>query len=204
LQYDFEPDGLGTSIVDNRTLLGIRETGPFKWNGKNTSLYMQCGIRFARFLTRSQPFAADDLNALVAYFGSLQAPPNRWRAPDGRLTPAQERGKAIFERAATRSGAPIPAANRCSTCHSGPDGTNRQKMDVGTTSPFDRSPWDSGKSFDTPQLKDLAMSAPYLHDGKAQTLEEIWTIYSPDDQHGVTSDLGKDGLNDLIEYLKAL
>ncbi len=53
-------------------------------------------------------------------------------------------------------------------------------------------------------FRDLAMSAPYLHDGRAMTLEEIWTLYSPDDKHGVTSDLGKDGLNDLIEYLKTI
>ena len=48
------------------------------------------------------------------------------------------------------------------------------------------------------------MSAPFLHDGKAATLEEIWTLYSPNDEHGVTSDLGKQGLNDLVEYLKTL
>ena len=96
LQYDFEPDGLGTSIVDNRTLLGIGETGPFKWNGKNTSLYMQCGIRFARFLTRSQPFSVEDLNALVAFYSSLSPPPNRWRsAEDARLIPTQGDGQAF-------------------------------------------------------------------------------------------------------------
>jgi len=204
LQYDFEPDGLGTSIVDNRTLLGIGDTGPFKWNGKNTSLYMQCGIRFARFLTRSQPFSVEDLNALVAYYTSLKPLPNRYRIPDGTLTPAQARGKAVFERAATKTGVEIPVMNRCITCHPGPSGTNRKKFDVGTTSPFDKSPWDSGKGFDTPQLDDIAISAPYLHDGKAQTLEEIWTLYSPEDKHGMTSDLGKEGLNDLIEYLKTL
>jgi YVTN family beta-propeller protein len=204
LQYDFEPDGLGTGIVDNRTLLGIRDTGPFKWNGKNTSLYMQCGIRFARFLTRSQPFSVEDLNALVAYYSSLKPMPNRWRSPDGALTPAQARGKAIFERTATKSGQPIPVSNRCVTCHPAPYYTSRQKFDVGTTSPFDKTPWDSGREFDTPQLNDVVMSAPYLHDGKAQTLEEIWTLYSPEDKHGMASDLGKEGLNDLIEYLKTL
>jgi cytochrome c peroxidase len=204
LQYDFEPDGLGTGIVDNRTLLGIRDTGPFKWNGKNTSLYMQCGIRFARFLTRSQPFSVEDLDALVAYYSSLKPMPNRWRAADGALTPAQARGKAIFERTVTKTGQPIPGINRCVTCHPPPYFTSRLKFDVGTTSPFDKTPWDSGREFDTPQLNDVVMSAPYLHDGKAQTLEEIWTLYSPEDRHGMASDLGKEGLNDLIEYLKTL
>jgi hypothetical protein len=30
---------------------------------------------------------------------------------------------------------------------------------------------------------------PYLHDGKAQTLEEIWTKFSEFDEHGVANDM---------------
>jgi hypothetical protein len=33
-------------------------------------------------------------------------------------------------------------------------------------------------------------------------MEEIWTIYNPNDKHGRTNDLAKDELNDLIEYLR--
>jgi hypothetical protein len=43
---------------------------------------------------------------------------------------------------------------------------------------------------------------PYLHDGSARTLEEIWTVYNADDKHGRTNDLTKNELNDLIEYLR--
>jgi cytochrome c peroxidase len=53
-------------------------------------------------------------------------------------------------------------------------------------------------------LNNIASSAPYLHDGSARTLEEIWTVFNPYDRHGVTNDLSKDELNDLIEYLKTL
>lgn len=199
LQYDFEPDGLGRGIVDNRTLLGIRDTAPYKWNGRNTSLYMQCGVRFARFLTRSEPFAPGDLNALVAFLGSLQPPRNRLRAAGGAPAEAQARGRAIFERAVKRDGTPIPEANRCVTCHPAPDYTDRAARDVGSA-----SPGDGATAFDTPQLRNLALTAPYLHDGKAATLEQVWTVYSPDDTHGVTGDLGKQGLNDLVEFLKSL
>lgn len=204
LQYDLEPDGLGRGVVDNRTLLGIRDTGPFKWNGKNTSLYMQCGIRFARFLTRSEPFTMEKLNALVAYISALELPPNPYSPPDGNLTPGQQRGKEIFERTRTRDGKEIRIRDRCSTCHPPGEFTHRQSDDVGSISPWDDAAEGKGKAFDTPQLRNLWMSAPYLHDGKALTLEEIWTLYSPDDTHGITSDLGKDGLNDLIEYLRTL
>jgi hypothetical protein len=35
-------------------------------------------------------------------------------------------------------------------------------------------------------------------------MEEIWTVFNPNDTHGQTNDLNKDELNDLIEYLKTL
>jgi cytochrome c peroxidase len=53
-------------------------------------------------------------------------------------------------------------------------------------------------------LLGIAASAPYLHDGRAQTLEELWTTYNTNDLHGVSSYMNKIQLNDLIDYLKTL
>ena len=89
--------------------------------------------------------------------------------------------------------------DQCAFCHSGPKYTSQKSFDVDTGKWTDRSP-----VFDTPQLVNIAMTAPYLHDGSAQTLEEIWTVFNPHDKHGVTNDLTKDELNDLIEYLRTL
>jgi cytochrome c peroxidase len=58
--------------------------------------------------------------------------------------------------------------------------------------------------FDTPHLNNIYASPPYLHDGRAKTLEEIWTIYGKDERHGEVNDLTKMELNYLIEYLKSL
>jgi len=41
-------------------------------------------------------------------------------------------------------------------------------------------------------------------DGRAQTLEEIWTTYDPGDRHGITSDMTKDNLNDLVKFLRSI
>lgn len=199
LQYDFDVDGVGQNILDNRTLLGINGTSPFKWNGKNTSIYMQCGIRFSKVLMRSEPFPFDDLNAVVAFIYSLKNSPNRYRASNGALTPAQLQGKALFERTTTKEGKPIPANNRCITCHPPPFFTNRKREEVGTAAATDAM-----KAFDVPQLNNCYQSAPYLHNGKAATLEEIWTVFNAYDTHGFTSDFSKSDLNDLIEYLKVL
>ena len=141
----------------------------------------------------------DDLTLadLVVYIRSLQPRPNRWRSPGNSLTPAEERGETIFERTSDKLGQPIPIENRCSYCHSGANGTDRKTFDVGTKKPTDRS-----GLLKTPQLTNVGLMAPFLHDGSAPTLEEIWTVFNPEDKHGRTNDLTKDELNDLIEYLR--
>ena len=199
LNWDLEPDGFGVDIVDNRAIEDIANTGPFKWNGGNPDLYTECGPRTERFFFRSQGIRGEDLADLITYLASIPLRPNRYRRPDGVLTPAQERGKVLFERARRKDGTPIAEQNRCSTCHSGKYYTNQQLADVGTGKPTDRSPL-----IDVPHLTNIALSAPYLHDGSAGSLEEIWTVFNPKDTHGVSNDLAKDELNDLIEYLKTL
>ena len=63
---------------------------------------------------------------------------------------------------------------------------------------------DDSIKFDTPHLNNIYASPPYLHDGRAATLEEIWTIYGKDDKHGLVGDMTKIQLNDLVDYLKSL
>ena len=199
LTYDIEPDGIGMSPVDNRTLRGILDTAPFKWEGTNPSLQRQCGPRLAVFFTRIQPFDPDELHALETYICTIPRPPNRYRDLGAELTEAQRRGKAMFERTRTNDGRIIPEGQRCVTCHFPPLYTDRSRQNVGTKM------WLDGEShFDVPHLSNIYDSAPYLHNGIAETLEEIWTRYNPDDQHGVTNDMTKDQLNDLIEYLNTL
>jgi YVTN family beta-propeller protein len=199
LTYDIEPDGIGIAPVDNRTLRGILDTAPFKWEGTNPSLSRQCGPRLAVFFTRIHPFTPQELDALDDYICTIPRPPNRYRPLGAELTDAQRRGKAVFERTRTNDGRVIPKDNRCVTCHNPPLFTDRSRRNVDTKMPLDRE-----SEFDVPHLNNIYDSAPYLHNGIADTLEEIWTRYNPDDRHGVTNDMTKDQLNDLMEYLKTL
>ncbi|HEV2173223.1 MAG TPA: beta-propeller fold lactonase family protein, partial [Nitrospira sp.] len=162
LQWDLEPDGFGKDIVDNRSLENLAGTEPFKWNGGNPDMPTECGPRTEKFFFRSQSFNQQQLTDLVTFVYSLPYRPNRYRLANGDLTPAQERGKAIFERTVSKDGTPIAQANQCGYCHSGPKYTNQKQMDVGTFRPTDRSPL-----VDVPQLPNIAYSAPYLHDGSA-------------------------------------
>ncbi len=199
LQWDLEPDGFGKDIVDNRSLENLAGTEPFKWNGGNPDMPTECGPRTEKYFYRSQSYNSQELTDIVKFVYSLPYRPNRYRSAEGQLTAAQERGKKIFERTRYKNGNPIPGANQCAYCHSGPKYTNQRQFDVGTGKGTDRSP-----VLDVPQLSNVAYSAPYLHDGSARSLEEIWTVFNPKDTHGVSNDLTKDELNDLIEYLKTL
>jgi cytochrome c peroxidase len=197
LQWDLEPDGFGRDVVDNRPIEDVKDTEPFKWNGGNPNLPTECGPRTEKYFWRAENYDDLTLTDLVVYVRSLPARPNRLRQAAGVLTEAQERGRQLFVREEDKFAKPIPEANRCVFCHSGAKGTNQKSFDVGTKKATDNS-----GVLDTPQLTNIAITAPYLHDGSASTLEQIWTIFNPQDKHGRTNDLTKDELNDLIEYLR--
>jgi YVTN family beta-propeller protein len=200
LVYNMASKDMGRNLTNTQSLRDIGDTAPFKWNGKNATVYKQDGIRFSTVLTRTEQFSYNDLDAIASYITrGIHYPPNLQYNQGDHLTESQLRGKAIFERSIDFKGKEIPVNGRCVTCHPAPFYTGRQMFDVGTLALSD----DSIK-FDTPHLNNIFASPPYLHDGRAQTLEEIWTKYGTTDKHGQVNDLAKDQLNDLIDYLKSL
>jgi cytochrome c peroxidase len=200
LVYNMASKDMGRNVTNTQSLREIGETAPYKWNGKNQTVYKQDGMRFSTVLTRTEQFSYDDLDAIVAYIVTgIKYPPNLMYNPNGQLTESQLRGKEIFNRGVDNYGNIIPENNRCITCHPPPLYTNLELADVSTLAATDDS-----ILFDTPHLNNIYASAPYLHDGRAVTLEEIWTIYGQDDKHGFVNDMSKMQLNDLIDYLKSL
>src|ERR1039458_101928 len=198
LEWNLEPDGFGRNTVANKLLEGVKDTEPYKWTGTNPDIPTECGPRTEKYFWRSENLDKLKLAQSATYIRSLPPRPNRWRLANGEQTPAQERGQELFTRSVDKFGKPIAESNRCSYCHSGEKGTNQKISDVGT-----RKPTDNTGLLKAVPLTEIALTAPYLHDGSARTLEEIWTVYNPDDKHGRTNDLTKDELNDLIEYLRA-
>lgn len=188
LAWNLETPQLGHDRVLNRTLRGIADTAPYKWNGRNPDLETQCGLRAAKFIFHSEGFAREELTDLVAFLKSIPLPPNRHLAPDGKLNPVQERGRKVY------------FAKQCDTCHP-PQAhyTSRMTADVGTATRND-----TAGLFDVPQLDRVYERPPYLHSGQALSLEEIWTKFNVQGKHGATSDMTKEELNDLVEFLKTL
>ena len=200
LVYNMSGKDMGRNLTNTMSLRDISKTAPYKWSGTNLTVYKQDGMRFSTFLTRTESFSYKDLDALTAYIMTgITNPPNLLYNQSGELTEAQLKGKKIFERTKDNTGNEIPVANRCITCHTPPYYTNRKLTYVETLAKSDDS-----ILFDTPHLNDIYSSAPYLHDGRAATLEEIWTKYGKNDKHGVINDLSKIELNELVDYLKSL
>ncbi len=121
------------------------------------------------FGTRNDPLGdskaglSAELDDLAAYLTSLaEYPDSPYRQDDGSLTEAGTRGKAVFQ------------ARQCVLCHQGPDFTDDGTHNVGTLDAS--SGLASGgllEGINTPTLKGLWESAPYLHNGAAATLAEV-------------------------------
>jgi DNA-binding beta-propeller fold protein YncE len=135
-----------------------------------------------------------DLDALAAYVTSLnRVPPSPFRNANGSLTADGQAGRAIFERLL------------CASCHSGADFTDSAtgvRHDVGTIKPSSgRRLGQPLTGIDTPTLKGLAQTAPYLHDGSAATLMDVLTTANPAGRHGNTASLTAAERQQLVAYL---
>jgi cytochrome c peroxidase len=71
--------------------------------------------------------------------------------------------------------------------------TDLQTYDVGT-----------GGRFDTPTLVETWRTAPYLHNGSARGIREVLTTQNHADQHGKTSHLTPQEIDDLAAYVLSL
>ena len=139
---------------------------------------VRAGIRHIQFVVRPEADAA----AIDAYLKSLKPLPSPYAA-DAKA----QNGKRVFEKAG------------CRDCHSLPLYTDLKAYDVGTGTGRE-----TGKDFDTPTLVELWRTAPYLHDGRAATLEAVLTKFNPDNRHGNTSSLSATDLEELAAFLLSL
>ena len=99
----------------------------------------------------------------------------------------------------------------CAVCHAPPLFTDRKLHDVGTGEPFhddlrddSKVPETMGSAFDTPSLRELWLTGPFLHDGRATTLRDVLTAFNDDDRHGVTGGLSEADLSALEAFLRSL
>jgi len=182
LNWDLPADGFN-NFYNTKSLRSTEGTAPFGWLGTSSTLR----DRFTgtlRHLFQHEP-TDSEAAALEKYLAQLPAR-EAVVQPTPIIESAMARGKTLFEGMAG-----------CRACHSGPKFTDRKLHDIGTGS-------DRQTEFDTPALLGISTTAPYLHDGRAATLMEIFAKQNPSGLHGNAADLAPPELADLIEYLKSL
>ena len=171
-------------------------TGPFNWGGTHDVLTDNMKETIGRM--GGQGLTKVEIDALEAFLlKGLRAPRNPNVA--AALTPSQAAGKAIFD---------DPKVG-CGTCHVGGK-TNGLSFDVGTMSEADYTVHAKGLgqdvkgvAYDTPSLVGLFATAPYLHDGSAKTLDDVFKL-SDAGKMGNTSGLSSQQRADLKAYLLTL
>ncbi len=208
--FDGEIDGRtwnfpGLGPRNTTSLLGVIQTYPINWQADMDETQDQehfiRGLQAGTgLITDGDPYPGRgmfnvgqslELDALATFVDSIPMPRNPDIPPGGPIPPEVERGLLVFESPATQ----------CAVCHPAPFYTDRQKHDVGTADGPNEL---AGPELDTPTLRGLIHTAPYLHDGSAPTLYDVLVTTNPSDQHGVTSHLTPDEIADLIAFMKAL
>ncbi len=137
-----------------------------------------------------------DLDAIAAYINSLDAyETSPFRDDNESLTTEARNGKALFE------------TLQCASCHSGNDFTDSslgRMHDVGTiTNTSGQRLRKELVGIDVPTLKGLWNTAPYLHDGSAKTIADIFTKRNGSNAHA-QSELSATQISQLEAYLLQL
>ena len=181
-------DGSPLTMKTVLPLFHLEATSPWTWHGWQTDLRDAMHESFTSTML-GEPINGEDTRAVLAFLRTLQRPPNPFRKPDGSLTDAANRGKAVFESA--KAG--------CASCHRPPYFTDGKVHDVGLGSHEDRY-----DGFNTPTLLGVYRKVRFLHDGRAKSLEEVLTGDHAPEKVAGENPLSPRELADLIEYLKSL
>ena len=181
-------DGTPMTLKTVLPLYHVRETSPWTWHGWQDDLTSAIHKSLTTTMI-GEPPSDEETQALLAYFESLEEPPNPFRAPDGGLSAAAQRGRAIFE--SVKAG--------CAECHTGKHFTDGLIHDVGLGSPDDHY-----KGYNTPSLRGVYRKVRLLHSGRAKSLERVVNdLHSPEKVAG-EGPLTEQETADLIAYLKSL
>lgn len=157
-----------------------------------------------------RPSLAGAARAIAAFEATLVSGDSafdrfEWNAEDTALDAAAQRGLRLFRGSAG-----------CSTCHAGPNLTDERFHDVGLATEDRGRGEATGRPedlhrFKTPTLREIERTAPYMHDGRFATLEDVVEHYNRggDDTPTRSPEIRQLGLTeeqraDLVAFLRAL
>ncbi|MBS2017869.1 MAG: c-type cytochrome [Deltaproteobacteria bacterium] len=173
------PDGPRQTIM----LAGrIGRGAPFGWLGSHKSIKEHVTITMRNL--KGSGVGDGELEAIAAYLNAMKAPP---RVTTAALGPKEERGKELFQ----------SSLLGCSSCHAEKNGfTDLDVHDVASATEADTK-----RTFLAPSLRFIGGSAPYFHDGRYATLEEL---LEKNTKMGDTRSLSPDDRAALAAFLRTL
>lgn len=177
MNWDLMNDGVGNS-KNCKSLLFSHPTPPSMISGirETAEWAVRAGFKFIQFFDITEK----DAVCVDAYLKSLRPVPSPYLV-DGELSDLAKEGRKIFEKL------------NCTECHSGPYYTDLKMHRIGEDIEFE-------KGWDTPTLREVWRTAPYLFDGRAATMEEVFEIH----KHGIDKKVSKKEIKALTEYVNSL
>lgn len=185
LNWDLLNDGMGNP-KNAKGLLHSIAVPPAMWHGVRATAEqgIRTGFQFILFSNVPEETYTD----IEEYVKSLRQLPSP-KLVDGELSEKALRGKAIFE----------SEKYACLECHYGEYFTDCKMHDVGS-----RADYDHRSDFDTPTLRGIWRTPPYMHDGRYVTLQEVFLDGLHGDVYGDVADMTEEEVDDLVEYLLSI
>jgi mono/diheme cytochrome c family protein len=155
----------------------VDTTAPFGWHGDADTVAKHLTQTFKRLGGRG--LTGTDLEDLIAYCNEMATPPRE--AAEEPPADLAARGRELF----------FADSVGCAQCHKGGADSDGARHGVG-----------SGVDLDTPSLRYVAGTAPYFHDGRYASLEEL--LEATQGKMGWATNMSKDDLAALEAYLRTL
>ena len=177
MNWDLMNDGVGNS-KNCKSMLYSHVTPPSMISGvrESAEYAVRAGFKFIQFFEPEEEMA----KCVDAYMKSLRPVPSPYLV-NGELSDKAKEGRKVFEKL------------KCGECHSGPYYTDMKMHRIGEDIEFE-------KGWDTPTLIEVWRTAPYLFDGRAATMEEVFEVH----KHGIDKKVSKKDIEALTEYVNSL
>lgn len=177
MNWDLMNDGVGNS-KNCKSMLYSHVTAPSMISGirETAELAVRKGFTHIQFSEISE----EQAECVDAYLKALRPVPSP-RLVNGELSELAKEGRKVFDKL------------KCGECHSGPYFTDRQMHRIGENIEFE-------KGWDTPTLIEVWRTAPYLFNGRATTMREVFEV----EKHGVNKKISEKEINALVEYVNSL
>jgi YVTN family beta-propeller protein len=177
MNWDLMNDGIGNP-KNCKSLLYSHVTPPSMISGirEKAEIAVRRGFTHIQFAEIPEDLAV----CVDEYLMSLRPVPSPYLV-NGNLSEKAEMGKLVFERL------------NCGYCHSGIYYTDMKMHRIGEDVEFENG-------WDTPTLIEVWRTAPYLFDGRAAALEDVFEIY----RHGIKDQVSKREIEELVEFVNSL